>query len=79
MSVEAVIAQKFNLEFPTSASVMCADRAVLKHEIFTFFGGAQRYLEDFGEEYQPGVSQHILGFSPKEAEEKFLDLYWSLT
>ncbi len=77
-SVEAVIAQKFNLEFPTSASVMRADRAVLKHEIFTFFG-AQRYLEDFGEEYQPGVSQHILGFPPKEAEEKFLDLYWSLT
>jgi hypothetical protein len=49
-AVEEVIAQKFDLAFPTPSQVKTADNALLRSEVFTFFG-AERYFEDFGEEY----------------------------
>src|SRR3984957_18331875 len=48
-AVEEVIAQKFALAFPTPSQVKTADNALLRNEVFTFFG-AERYFEDFGEE-----------------------------
>jgi hypothetical protein len=77
LSVESVISEKFDLVFPSPYHVMAADRTLLKHEIFTFFG-AQRYLEDFGEEYQSEVSEHLFGFDPRTAESRFLILYRNL-
>jgi len=68
-AVEEVIAQKFDLAFPPPSQVKTADNALLRNEVFTFFG-AERYFEDFGEEF---------GFDPATAESKFLHLYSRLT
>src|SRR5271166_5621775 len=77
-SVSAVIAQKFGLFVSTLPEIKAADRALLKHEVFAFFG-PERYLEDFGDEYQPTNPKHFFGMSPATAEAKFLELYHSLT
>jgi uncharacterized protein len=73
--VETVIAEKFNLACPTPSEVKTADLAMLKQEIFSFFGPA-RYSEDFQD--PPGQSQHFSGFEPQVAESKFLELFCSL-
>jgi uncharacterized protein len=54
--VETIIAEKFCLACPTPSEVKSADLAMLKREIFSFFGPA-RYFEDFQEEYPPGERQ----------------------
>jgi hypothetical protein len=77
-NVSAVIAQKFGLFVSTPTEIKAADRALLKHEVFAFFG-PERYLEDFGDEYQPTNPKHFFGMSPATAEAKFLELYHSLT
>ena len=76
--VERVIAEKFGLPFPMAPEVKAADQALLKHEVFSFFG-AERYFEDFGEEYT-GAGVALAGMSPGYAERRFLDLYasWAL-
>jgi hypothetical protein len=76
LTVEAVIAEKFDLAFPTPLQDKDADDALLKNEVFTFFG-AERYVEDFGEEYL-SRGEHLFGFEPKTAEKKFLHLYGRL-
>lgn len=76
-AVEEVIAQKFDLAFPTPSQVKTADNALLRNEVFTFFG-AERYFEDFGEEYV-SRGEHLFGFDPATAESKFLNLYSRLT
>jgi hypothetical protein len=51
----------------------------LKDEVFSFFG-AQRYFEDFGEEYSgEGAAPFVRGLSPQIAESRFLYLYRSLS
>jgi hypothetical protein len=75
--VETVIAEKFDLALPTPPEIKSADLAMLKHEIFSFFGPA-RYFEDFQEERPTGKTERFLGFEPKVAESKFLELYSSL-
>ena len=73
--VERVIAEKLGLPFPMAPEVKAADQALLKHEVFSFFG-AERYFEDFGEEYT-GAGVALAGMSPGYAERGFLDLYAS--
>jgi hypothetical protein len=75
IQVETVIAERFNLACPTPSEVKSADFAMLKQEIFSFFGPA-RYSEDFQD--PPGQSQHFSGFEPQVAESKFLELFCSL-
>ena len=74
-NVERVIAEKFELPFPMPPEVKAADQALLKYEVFSFFG-TQRYFEDFGEEYT-GAGVALAGMSPGYAERRFLDLYAS--
>lgn len=76
MNVEAVIAEKFGLPFPTPSRVMTVDRELLKLEVFTFFGAAQ-YHKDFGEPYTL-PREHLFGFEPRTAEKKFLHLWAQL-
>ena len=73
--VERVIAEKLGLPFPMAPEVKAADQALLKHEVFSFFG-AERYFEDFGEAYT-GAGVALAGMSPGYAERRFLDLYAS--
>ncbi len=73
--VEKVNAQTFGFVFPTPAQIMDEDRALLRNEVFTFFG-AKRYFENFGEEYI-SKDKHLFGLAPAIAESKFLDLYSS--
>ena len=73
--VERVIAEKLGLPFPMAPEVKAADQALLKHEVFSFFG-AERYFEDIGEEYT-GAGVALAGMSPGYAERRFLDLYAS--
>ena len=78
-NVERVIAEKFELPFPMPPEVKAADQARLKDEVFSFFG-AQRYFEDFGEEYSgEGAAPFVRGLSPQIAESRFLYLYRSLS
>jgi hypothetical protein len=76
-AVEEVISVKFELVSPMPRRVKQADHALLKNEIFTFFG-AERYFEDFGEAYI-GPGERLFGFDPKTAERKFLQLYRQLS
>src|SRR5580692_3573951 len=69
--VERVIAEKLGLPFPMAPEVKAADQALLKHEVFSFFG-AERYFEDFSEEYT-GAGVALAGMSPGYAERRFLD------
>ena len=46
MSVEAVIAEKFNLSVPLPKSIKDADNVLVRHEVLGFFG-SERYFEDF--------------------------------
>src|SRR5271166_4350924 len=77
-NVERVIAEKFELPFPMPPEVKAADQALLKDEVFSFFG-TQRYFEDFGEEYSGEGAARLLGLSPQIAESRFLYLYRSLS
>jgi hypothetical protein len=77
-NVAAVIAHKFRLSHPIPPEVKAADRALLKHEIFAFFG-SKRYFEYFGDEYQATNPKHFFGMSPITAEFEFLKLYRHLT
>jgi hypothetical protein len=77
-NVARVIAEKFELPFPMPPEVKAADQALLKDEVFSFFG-TQRYFEDFGEEYSGEGAVPLLGLSPQIAESRFLYLYRSLS
>jgi hypothetical protein len=78
-NVERVIAEKFELPFPMPPEVKAADQALLKDEVFSFFG-AQRYFEDFDEEYSgEGAAPFVRGLSPQIAESRFLYQYRSLS
>jgi hypothetical protein len=77
-NVARVIAEKFELPFPMPPEVKAADQALLKDEVFSFFG-TQRYFEDFGEEYSGEGAARLLGLSPQIAESRFLYLYRSLS
>ena len=78
-NVERVIAEKLELPFPMPPEVKAADQAPLKDEVFSFFG-AQRYFEDFGEEYSDeGAAPFVRGLTPQIAESRFLYLYRSLS
>src|SRR5580704_6503205 len=69
---------KAGLPFPMPPEVKAADQALLKDEVFSFFG-TQRYFEDFGEEYSGEGAARLLGLSPQIAESRFLYLYRSLS
>jgi hypothetical protein len=64
LNVERVIAEKFELPFPMPPEVKAADQTLLKDEVFSFFG-AQRYFEDFGEDYSgEGGVPFVMGAKP---------------
>jgi hypothetical protein len=76
--VEQAIALKFDLEFPWPSQVKTVDLALLRHELFSFFG-ADRYFEDFGEVYVAKEPTFVRALPPEVAERQFLDLYSRLT
>ena len=73
--VERVIAEKLVLPFPMAPEVKAADQALLKHEVFSFFG-AEAVLRRFRRRVHWG-RRRAGRDEPGYAERRFLDLYAS--